>query len=1093
MVNFSSDDEKKVLEELTKIDPKLGKIYHSGLIVLRQKTTQTQVSESPFSETTLDKDSQTDPNPSCENFTENPDRIAQSAHSMRETLNITLRQSKIAAVSNLTFKSKVQKITDPQVGLPDFLLFPYTQLTKLHKWFVDVSHHGHSPSEQEYLTKVNEFTSLLRHILTPHYEIIPEIDELIEKSSVGKKDLEILELLMSKNTEAYRYFFTHATDNWLEVLANNNNYFKHIPPVVKNENSYSSPFWPESFYLERVASKKPELVQRIILKIQLPAKNPERNIAVLRNFTRAALKMPPKIGKAVAEKAIQEKWRELTPVLILESDLADLMVRLVDTEFGASLRLCDFLLDVTLIDSTIPNMFSSNSGKELCSVIDQYSYEKILKENVPVLSNKNHDAVIQILAKKLSKANYLDGKNYQESKRDPNQDISYVWRPAVEEHGQNFDLDLRSHLVAGICRTLEKSESAGIGSLKNSLGILAGHDYYIFRRLEMYFYGRHPSKFNEEINRLSIQCFGKNTFKHEYYHMLKSCYPYLKPETQNKILDIISKGPNFDNFNGSEDELETYKKHWRIEKLSPIIEHLPDLQEEYKTHVRQHGRSNLTEFVSWHESALQVTYPSDLTENMTVTEVIEFIKSYEMPRGIFLEEDGSGRKFEELVEKRPEEYSQHAAELLSCHGLFHFRFLSGLSKAKDKRLDWDAVLTFCESVITTSPSKDIRILDSTLDYFGELLERNLFHDENGISFSLRDRIWKILSRAMEISPPDTSWSENYPGKNWDAVGISINSSIGRLGYAIMQYAVWCYHGLKNQGLPHAELVPEVKSLLESILNPKQEQSISIHAVLGYHFHNLLAIDEEWAKSKINLIFKHDTASAKFGDAAWDAYASQRVYRKSFNALFDEYVYRITHSGKGTDSSLNNLQKRVTQHIGLVYLHSIGRSDDLFETFLKKSDPRLVADCLEWIGRTLKRWDGAAPPKMDVLKLVSYPQIKSNPSAGWLFLNPFMPRQERIKLLSSILDETEGEISPTYWVPEELEKFAEEYPLETVECVDKIVRHYQISGEMHVMLSHFGNAFQLIRKTKHEPAMKKMNDLIHFLGSLGYDDFKEFLS
>ena len=838
--------------------------------------------------------------------------------------------------------------------------------------------------------------------------------------------------------------------------------------------------------------KNRELVQKIILQIPLPKKDSDRNWRILSNFVGAALKMPPNVAKTIAEKAIKKKWLTENSALLLGSGLTELMINLVETEFETSLDLCDSLLEVTLRDDEISEMVHPKFRKRLDSVIDTYHYEQILKDNIPVLYGKDHDAVIQILAKKLSKANYLADKTYQEPKRDLKMDSSLIWRPAIEEHEQNSGFDLRSHLVAGIRRALEKSESLGIDSLKKSLRILGDYDYYIFRRLEIYFYGRHPAEFNEEINRLSIEYFGKYILKHEYYHMLKNCYPYLKSEIKEKILGIISQGPDFDDHSLTEEEFETYKKHWRIEKLSPIVEYLPDLQEEYGSLVKQYGRSKLIEFARYHESSSQVTYTSDLSEDMTATEVIDFIKSYDTLQGIFLEEDGSGRAFKELVEKNPEEYSRLAIELLPCHGLFHFRFLNGLSETKDKELDWDAVLTFCESVIITSPSNDIKILDHILDYFGDLLRNNLVHNKTGIPFALRGRVWKILSKAMKIAPPDITWSENYLDNNWDALGISINSSIGRLCHAMMQYALWCHHGLKKQGLPPVELVPEVKSILEPMLSTEQEQSISIHAVLGYHFFQLLAVDEDWTKSKIVLIFAHNKPSTKFGDAAWDAYVSQTIYPKSFNVLFDEYVYRISHPGKRTDLSLNHVQERLTHQIGLVYLHALRRSDELFETFLDKSDPRMLEECLNWIGRALKDWAGATPLKIDVSKLVSYPKIRSHPSAGWLFLNPSMPKSERIRLLESILDETEGKISPIHWIPEELEKFAEEYPLETIECVDKIVKYYQTSWEMHSMRHHFKNIFPLIIETRQVSAIAKMQETIHFLGSLGYHDFREFL-
>ena len=162
-----------------------------------------------------------------------------------------------ASASELTTKSKFQKIADPQTDLPNFLLSPYKQLTDLHNWFVKISHHEYHASEQEYLTKVEEFTFLMNHILTPHYEVSQEIEELIEKPVIEKKDLKTLEFLMSRDSQSYKDFFTKAKANWLEVLAEDGKYFKNVPQVIKNNNSYSLQFWPESYYLEHVAYEKP--------------------------------------------------------------------------------------------------------------------------------------------------------------------------------------------------------------------------------------------------------------------------------------------------------------------------------------------------------------------------------------------------------------------------------------------------------------------------------------------------------------------------------------------------------------------------------------------------------------------------------------------------------------------------------------------------------------------------------------------------------------------------------------------------------------------------------------------------------------------
>lgn len=1083
---YSSDDEKKLFDELVRIDPKLGDIYYSGLVVLHQKLPpQTQILENPLTSNVTDEASNT-PKPHCQNFIENPDRIAQSAHSMRELLvNIMREHPNIISVApELSFKTKIQKLTDPQTGLPDHLLSTIEQLHDLHEWFLGVCHHGRYPSEQKYLEKVMKFTRFLRLILAPHYEAIQEIDVLIKKQIPERNDLEKLEFLMSQNTQSYRYFFVHAKGNWLKVLYEDGKYFKDVPEVDQDASLFQFRPWPESQYLEQVASEQPDLVQKIILDIPTPRKKVEKNFLVLGNFVGAALQMPPELGKVIAEKAIRERWHDDLHSLFVVGKLVELMTKLSEKEFHVALKVCNALL---FVESDPEPSQRSDSVQRIKSIIGGYAYEKILKEEIPTLYRKDPDKVLRMLIVKLTKAIRLINKENLESNQD--QDHSYMWRPAVEEHEQNPSYDIRSQLVGGIRRVLEESEGRGINNLLISLSILAKHNYNIFRRLEIYFYGRHPREFSDEINLLVIKYFDKICVIHEYYHMLKNSFPHLQTEVRGNLLGLVLDGPPRDRFEGTEEEFLIYQNRWKINKLSPIIEYLPALKEEYDSLVTQYGRSPHADFVRY-PASYHVTYVSDLSDEMTVSEVMEFIQSYKIPQGTYLEEDGSGRKFRKLVEDNPEEYSTHAIKLLSCHGLFQFEFLNGLAQVDDKKLDWGSIMAFCECTIVTSPSKDDRILNLILDYFGDLLRKNLFYDEIGIPFDLRDKVWRILSRAIEIASSDAPWSQVYPNDKWDSHNISINSTIGKLEHALMQYATWCYHGLESEGLVLNQLVPEVKSLLDSKL--KWQHSISTHAVLGYHFYNLVKLDEAWAKSSISLIFTHDERYNEFGHAAWDAYIFQETYPTSFDALFDEYVYRISYHNQRI-SPLDNLHERFAHQIGLIYLNSLDRSDELFEIFLEKSDPKLLENFFEWIGSELRDWRENAPPKMDVFKLLSYTKVKSNPNAGWLFLNRLMPKSERIVILHSILDEIKEKISPTWEIVEELGTFAEEYPTETIECVNKIIRHTYAADEMYLIRKTLENIFQSILETGHESAIMKMRETVNFLGSLGYDDFRRFLA
>ena len=1080
-VSFSND-EKKLLERLTKKNPDAGKIYYSALFVFRQKNpSQTRVSDHDLEIKIIDENSKNMGIDSKKHSQENFDRIAQSAHSIRETLNVALRDPKIIPpeMEQLEHIQKIQKLSNPQDSLPKHLLLPHKQLHALHGWFTSVSHHGHSPSEQKYQTKLEEFTSIMNHLLAPHYEIEKQIDKILKIIEPTEEDLNNLEFMMAKNLQTYHYFFMHAKSNWLEVLYKNGKYFKNVPKVTKEEKLFRTPSWPESYYLERIAAEKPEMVQKIILKIDVPKCKLEKNHTVLDNFVGAAINMPPKYARKIAEKAIKEKWHDVISVLLLEQSLVNLMKSLVEEEFETSLKLCEVLLDVHS-----KNLEDPYSNKD--TYIDPYYYEQILKKELPIFVARDHDSIINMLSKKLSKMIHLDKKASNVPKTDQNMDTSFVWRPAIEDHWQNGDESIKSLLVTEIRKTLEASKDIGISNLKTSLKILAERNYYIFRKLEIYFYGKHPTEFVREINQLCIKYFDNANFTHEYLHMLKSSYPYLQENNKEALLALIDKGPDFDKYRGHEIDFEAYTKRWRIEKLSPIIEYLPEFLNEYDYLVQEYGISNSTEFPVWREPPSYATYSSDLSMDMSIDEVIKFLKSYKMSQRFFLEEDGNGRMFGQIVEKNPVDYSKRSNELLPCHSLFHYRFLEALSKTKDLELDWESVLTFCKSVLQSSLKEE-----NVMYYCCYLLQNNLTSNTNRIPFRLRGKVWNILERSLMITPPDTDWSEDYPGKNFNAYEISVNNNVGMIMHTIECYSSWCDVELKKLGGAPTELVPEVKSILNSLLNTGQPQSVSVHAVLGYSFCNLLALDEKWTRSHINTIFAHDEQNTNVGNAAWDAYLRQTIFPESFSVLFDEYIYRIGRMSE--NSKFKESQKILAEHIGVAYLNNLDRSDKLLEAFLKKDVPSLLTDCITQIGRGLKdRDDKTKIPQIDISKLTSYPQIKSNPNSGWLFFNSLMDKQERIDLLNSILDETNGEIAPMYWIPEELELFAKDYPLETIKCIEKIT-HYYIPNNtnMYTMLDHFEKIFQLILETEHELAVEQMRQIVNLLGSLGFNQFKRF--
>lgn len=734
--------------------------------------------------------------------------------------------------------------------------------------------------------------------------------------------------------------------------------------------------------------------------------------------------------------------------------------------------------------------------KEIKSKIDHYSYEEILNKQIPKLAEKDPITATRLLANKLDKAISfkIESRGYKKS----GDDGSYGWRPAIEEHENNLEIhDIESMLVGSLRDTLETAGRQNIDTLKKALDIIKEKKYFVFRRLELHIYRLFAEHFTSEIEAAAVEYFGKYEFVHEYYLLLNKTFPSLTKPTQEKILSFIKDGPDPAKFRGESEEFEVYKKRWMVDKLEPIKDYLSkETQDTYNELVKEVGTSELSNFVVYRSVFQEIHPPTDLQDNMDPDEVISFIKSYKVEGGILLD-DGTASKFKEFVEKSPLDYSKKALELTTLHPIFSYKLLWGLTEAakKKEKIDWENVLLLCEHIIQNATNEEYQnTLESIIGSMSDLLETGMQFFENSISFDHRSRIWTILEKLANLAESDSSWEYDYPKRGFDAFGISINSALGRAMHAVMQYSVWYYHGLKKKGDTPTKLADEVKCLLNKRLDPAIDKTIATHAVFGFHFANLLLLDKEWTLSNLQNVFKKNEY-AILGDAAWDAYTIQKIYSNVFAALKSEYEYRINDlkTKEPSEETRRDARKRLAEHIGLTYLLKIKGSDELFELFLKKAPPNLIGYCLEFIGRRLEDYKKEGKlPEQDIKTLWGRKEIQKYPESCWFFVHSPFDKKFNLDMLANTLDETKGKFDPLYFVPEKLEVYANDFPLETLQILEKMLVAYQKSWEIHQIQDHARNIIQIVKKGNNQKAIEKANEIINFLGGLGYERFRDLL-
>ena len=1043
----------------------------------------------------------------------NPDKIAQSAHSIREMLNSLLRDEEPSQTKNRLEvicprcrykqlldvqesnlknynRERIKRIFDPLDNLPDHFKTIYDELYKMHNWFVRVSHSDGDIFENEYYTKLKHLTDLMHVLLTPYYDSTTQISWIARMRNPQNSDLKKVEKLIRGSTQLYNNFFIHAGSDWLPMLEKDGKYFKYdSSKTAKNEpRSYSA--LPEFAYLARTAASKPFEVKKIILNIKISKKYYKQNSQVIWHLVSAGIAMPPECAKEVAQKSISEKWYCAKPALHVQK-LAELMVHVAKIDIATSLDMCYHLLDVTVeSDEQLGMLASRIRYREIQGFVEYHYYEEIIEKYIPQLANMDNDAVLQTICAKLKKSIDIKNKFELDSvELQKQQDSSTIWRPAIEDHGQNRP-GIQSLLVGCIRNLLIKSEKLGIENLRASMSIIALYEYPIFRRIEMYIYARNPEYFFDTINKIVVEYFDKSYFKHEYYNMIKTCYVYLTASNKKLLLNSISRGPARSERIANDEEYEEYKMQWRLAKLDPIIEHLPEYKNEYDSLVKKYGRSTMIMFNHYiHHSVRKLDNFSQISDDITPRSMIKFLLTYSKQDS--LEElEGLRYKFQNFVKKNPVEYSKLVPKILLCRREFHYDFLAGFSKKHDQNVNWRPVLGFCADVIASKGDYDQAEFEYIIQACANILRVNLTTIAGGIPYSMRKRVWHILEHCINAIPHDTISQETYAYDDELVFNTSINNTAGLVTHALVNYAAWQRSNLDKDSKRNKNFLSKIRSIFDSLLDPDHPQSVSIRVALGYGLASLFYSDPEWTRQNVGVIFIRDEKYTDLGDAAWGSYLLNIIYDDVFYLLRQEYMYRIMHILK--NNTHKKSQSLLADNVAVAYLHEIRGSAKVLDVLISHAPADIIEKCLETIGLGILHED-AKNEELDarIDSLLKLKKIKCNPGAGWLFVCGATEKNYSICVLNEILVHTNGMISPIWKVLEELKTYAGSHPFETIQCIQKIIHGNKNSSNMLLIVNYLDVIFEHISCTKNESAIRVMKGTVDFLGRMGIEQFKEF--
>lgn len=1034
------------------------------------------------------------------------DKIHQSANSIRHALGLITRDIQLEkdVVDKKSHKKKLKRIVEPfgrSTSELDFLI--NLLIDDYHKWFTTVAHYAEFPTNGEYRRKFRELEQLLLKIAMPHFDVISEIDKILANEKPSILALKKLSNFMVRQS-SYDYFFQNASSDWLPFLISKG-YFDNPKHLIKEGNRIMYNFVEPSRYLARSAKEKPNYVLQVILNHQIPIKE-ERNPIILESFVIASTHMSAKQAKEIANRIYKEKWLNVLYFSRLNELISDLMVKLSNEGYHKdAIKIAQTLFDIKQSEPrpSVNILEEYVMIKDVQPMMEHYWYTHYAKEKLPILAKNDPESLVSLLIVLLNKSIFLEnaGRNQRKSKSDS----SYLWKPAIEGREPEHDRDFRSVLVDILRDTLESEGLQNIRRLKKEVSIIKQNSYPLFRRLILHMYRKYPKHFQSDMEKSIVEYFGNSTTRYEYYYLLKDVFQMVSSHTKRVFFGKVESGPSKElikkwKYNEKiypNETVEIRKKRWLVDKLNPVRDFLDDKQrKDYDDAVKEVGEPD-TPNLDYHYPVMEAAKPvTDLQDGLSIDDVINFVKKYEMKRGSeFPFFDGTKEKFQEYVEKNPLAYSTKAMDLKSSDPEFSYALFSGLENTirKNMEVSWKETLSLCHIIIEsirnkTYPKTQFNILRS----MASLLDEGLKQEKVQPAFVYRNEIWNILHSLVEIGGSEDAWEENYPDKNWDSMGISINTTTGETFHALLHYTLWCNSHLKEK-TPY--FAPEVKTLLDKYFDQKIPNTISRHAVLGLQFPNLVYFNRDWAISNLEKIFTKNNPKLK--KAAWDAYLFNQVQRWLFKDLYDLYLEHVLTLNKPdlVDGRLTKFDENLIAHIAIAYLYGVENGEKLFYELLKVEDEKVLNHLAWQIGRVLHSYEKSPSKSFDLeaVRNIWKSKLASQSEISWWFIHSPFNKEETIDLLLESLKKNNVLTHFISTVEKELMEYAKILPLKTIEVLELIMKSDKNKSELYAIRGiTTKNLLKTLLDNKNKKTIIKTKSLINYLGTLGFNEYKDLL-
>lgn len=972
------------------------------------------------------------------------------------------------------------------------------------------------------------------------FDLVARVDVILGMEDVGTAIPELRDLL--QHIPLRKYFFEKLRDaRWLQPLADSG-FFDNPDPVTRDPVRGTSqfPLWPESGYLARMASHDPDTVLRIALRLL-----DTENINIHENLADAALAMPAPMAAEWVKRETRWIERQDRLYFLLPSKLGSLITHLArGGQIETALDLAAVLLRVlpgSMAEAKSETEIPLQLAQEPRSRLETGDYQEILKKHFPEVVKMAGVKAFDIVSGILEAAICLSRRRGQGKEHE---DLSYIWRRAIEDHAQDRVHTLKNVLVSGVRDAAELLAQGNRVNIQELVSILESRPWRVFHRIALHLLRRFPDAAPDLVTArlLNRSLFDMPGVRHEYVLLLRQCFDALMAEQQRVILGWIDEGPDLMEFaqeqrrltgkEPADEDLARWKRRWQRDRLAWLHPHLTEYwKQRYEALVAEFGEPEHPEFGTYITSWTGPTSPKSAGDlrAMSVDDIIDFLSSWRPEKQpMSPSPEGLGRLLEAVVSEGSDRFAANAERFQGLDPTYVRSLISGFREAvkKSQSIDWPAVLGLCRWVMEQPRENHGRSSahrDTDPDWgwtrksIAELLSAAFDEGVATLSFDLRQTAWLILSPLTDDPEPSPEYEAHYGGSNTDPATLSINTTRGEAMHAVVRYGLWVRRHFER--LPDAadriqrgfDEMPEVRDVLDKHLDVARDPSLAVRAVYGQWFPWLVLLDKSWARNNVGRIFPSGESEKRYRDAAWETYIFFcSPYDEVFEVLRDQYAATIERLDASREEirQLGDPDDRLAEHLMTFYWRgklNFGDPDGILAEFWRKASDPIRGHALSFTGRSLYQWKDIVPlqplqrlkalwgGRLTAAKEVATPDnyIAEMSAFGWWFVSEKFEDGWAIKQLDESL-KIAGKVEPEETVVERLASLSQNMPREAVQCLEALVKGDKEGWSIHGWREHMRTILGTALREADPETRIAAENLVHYLGSRGYFQFRDLL-